>query len=174
MRLHSLFLCLVVPLLPLLTGAVRQGDAATATRAVTSASAVAALMRSDGVARLEVFCFPADATTLTAMTPESLEAQSWYRIDIRQFQWSAMRAALIDAVEASHFAPSERPPDCRWGCVFYDGRNTRVLTMYFDGAGRLGLINGDRVTGISQLVSVLEARCSRLWEGEVKYHPLAG
>jgi hypothetical protein len=169
------FLVVPIALVLCLTAsrALRRGSAATAADAGTSASEVAALLRSDRIARLDVFYFPKEMETLTALRPESLERQAWYRVGVEQFQWSAMRTALIDALDSSSFAPAAGHADCSWGCVFYDGRNVRVLTMYFDGAGRLGLINGESVTGASQVVDVLEARCSQLWRGEVRYHPLA-
>jgi hypothetical protein len=162
------FLCLTV-----CRGALPAGGGSDAVDPELSARAVADLMRSDTIVRLEILYFPKEMETLTRMTPQSLETQCWYRIAVEQFQWSAVRSDLISALEGCFVQPAAREPDCRWGCIFYDARSNRLLSIFSDGRGSVGMINGTPVTGISPLVGVLESRCSRLWEGKVLYSPLA-
>ncbi len=138
-----------------------------------SAQALADLIRSDACARLEVLYFPTEMQTQAPLTPEQLEAHCWYRIGVREFQWSAVRTDLITALDVSSVETEAKEPDCRWGCIFYDREDSRVLTVYLDRRGSVGLINGTPVSGLSPLRRVLEDRCSPLWKGEVKYHPLA-
>ena len=133
----------------------------------------AALLRTRTIARLEILYFPKEMETLSRMTPERLERYCWFRLTVERFQWSALRTDLIATLTSSSFGLATDTPDCRWGCIFYDEKGARVLTMYFDGRGRLGLINGIPVTGTASLAELLERRCAPLWQGEVVYHPLA-
>jgi len=134
---------------------------------------VADLLRTRVPVRLEIVYVPREIQTQAPITPGRLEAHCWYRVGIQEFQWSAFRTDLISALDGCVVGRGTREPDCRWGCIFFDTKGARVLTMYFDGGGSRGLLNGTPVTGLGPVVRVLEKRCSPLWVGEVKYHPLA-
>ena len=134
---------------------------------------MAHLLRSDTIVRLEIFYFPEEMETLTRMTPESLEKHCWYRIGVQEFQWTPFRSDLISALAKLSLERAAYSPDCRWGCVFYDSKDERAMTMYFNRDGSVGLVNGAPVKGAGPLVELLGKRCSDLWEGKALYTPLS-
>lgn len=122
------------------------------------------LLRSERIVRLQILCVPKEIATRADLTPRQLERICNYKIDVRDFQTSVLRGELISTLEKPFVEEAWARADFRWGCIFYDAKGSRVLTMYFDGFGQKGLINGVRVTSVASVVTVLERRCSCLWE----------
>ena len=158
--------CLVVGAMLLLSlgayGRDMREDAVAGERPL--AQSALRLMSSKTATRLEILYYPTWILTRTALSPERLEKLSSYRISIRAFQDAKLRDDLISALERSAVkTTTQSEADYRWACIFYNADGTRLLTMYFDGFGTKGLINGAPVTSIGPVVKCLERRCSGLW-----------
>ena len=129
-------------------------------------------LQSKTVTRLEILYFSRHALTRVSVTPDRLEEIYEHKLSVEKFQESAWKRDLIRALEDPDMRRTTGPstqPDCRWACIFYDAKHVRVLTMYFDGHGRKGLINGTPVAftgrfGKLKLVALLENRCLPSWE----------
>jgi len=122
-------------------------------------------MRSASTTRLEILCVPREVLTRFRLSPQLLEQHYHYRFCIRLFQGSKLQDELVSALAQSGVSEiaAKPEPDLRWACVFYNDRGDRVLTMYFDGSGKTGLINDLPVTSVGLVVEALERRCSPLW-----------
>ncbi len=131
-----------------------------------------ALLRSRTIIRLEVLYLPRNVLSRISVTPEQLANICSRRITIENFQGSDLRRDMIAALEHLDMMRASglyAEPDCRWGCLFYSDSHARVLTMYFDGHGWKGLINGTPVArtgrfGKPRLVTLLENRCLSFWD----------
>jgi hypothetical protein len=100
-----------------------------------------------------------------------LERIYQHKLSVDRFGRSGWSDDFVRALRAHDMEQVPGPrPDCRWGCIFYDARNTRVLTMYFDGPGGWGLIHGVLVevrggpSAKLALVALLEKRYLLKWE----------
>jgi hypothetical protein len=164
MRTRYLLLGMIL-LLPLQAcgGHVPSGGAVGEDPVVRSAVSV---MRSGTTTRLQILYLPKEITTIVRVDLDALERLCYYRIGIERFHDSKLRSDLISALENSSVQRTREEADLRWGCVFYDAKDTRVLTIYFDRWGRNGLINGIAVTSNGRYVDVLEQKCSGLWAGQ--------
>jgi hypothetical protein len=176
--MRYLFLGMTLPLLLLqargggpAAGDVAKGPAPAATRVASAEPSVQAaidLLCSEAVARLEIYYYPIEVETPTRVSPQELEDHAYYRISIdEREQESRVRRDVASALAASPVVKATKwpqtEPECRWGCVFYDTKGKRILTMYFEGHGWGGLIGGTPVTGIGPVVGILQRRCSSLW-----------
>ncbi len=179
MGLRYLFLALMLPFLPVQATAPAapapapsSAPAPVPTPVVSAEPVVKAavdLLRSEMVARSEIYYLPTEIETPARMGPEDLEKYSYYRISIdEREQESKLRQDLASALATSYIVRAATgpgtKPDCRWGCVFLDANGKRLLTMYFEGHGWGGLIGGTPVTGIGPVVETLQRRCSSLWK----------
>ncbi len=153
-------------LLALLPGCGRR-DTAREERAVQHA--VKAL-QSRTVTKLDILYYNKDALTRASITPKHLEERYQRKLTVEKFQGSDWQRDLVRALQARDMKRASFDyPDCRWACIFYDAKQARVLTMYFDGHGWRGLIGGTPVEvqqspGKLKVVSLLEKRCLPRWE----------
>jgi hypothetical protein len=122
------------------------------------------LIRSGTASKLEVLCVPKEVETTVALYPELLEKTWDYKITFRNFQYVPIKNDLISALENSSIVQTNVTGDLRWACVFYNTNDVRILTMYFNSNGKIGLIEGKPVISNGRLVKLLESRCSSLWE----------
>jgi hypothetical protein len=122
------------------------------------------LMRSGTITRLEIVHLPRWIMTYMDVSPQMLEEICFYRISIQELEEAKLWGELISAVASSPIRRTTSEADCRWGCIFYDEDDSRVLTMYFNGFGSKGFIDETPVTSVGPIVDLLERRCSCLWE----------
>jgi hypothetical protein len=94
--------------------------------------------RTTEIAKLTVYHLAKFVLTETALTGEALEARS----DTEKFE--STDHALIE--EALAFIAKARPADgdcdARWGLVFGDASDARVRSLYLDGFGTKGNLDG--------------------------------
>lgn len=125
---------------------------------------VLSLLHSYDIQRLEIIYLPVEILTRSALTPEMLEKGWQYKIIISHFVGTPVEKTLGRAIEASTFDHADRKGDMRWGCIFYSSQDTRVLSIYFDGSGCVGVINGEAVLSNGKVVNVLRESCAGLWK----------
>jgi hypothetical protein len=169
MGLRYLFLGLVLCLLPLRAGARGAADApgSRVPKAVSTDPSVRLaldVLSAPTTDRLEILALPQDVLTRFDIRPDLLEGQYEYKITARLFHGSEYWHEFVYELRHSTIKRTEAAPsDVRWGCIFYDKSGATVLTMYFDGFGMKGVINGTPVTGVGPIVKMLERRCSSVW-----------
>src|SRR5580765_3259280 len=89
------------------------------------------------IERVEVLYYPERILTRTALTPEMLERQYMYKVEIREFPASLQREQLVPALQAASFSRSaDRSHDLRTAVLLFDKSNKRILSLYFDSSGR--------------------------------------
>ena len=163
MNARDLLLCIVL-LLPLYGcgGRAQENSASVAEPVVQAAVKV---INAETTTRLEIFSFPREILTRADLSPQLLEKAWLYKFVVKDFSGSPLQRDLAPALRKSAIRRrATADADFRWACIFYDGKGTRVLAMYFDGFGTKGLIAGVPVTANGRLVKLLERRCSCLWE----------
>jgi hypothetical protein len=95
------------------------------------------------VDRVEILYFPERILTRTGLTPEMLERQYRYKLEIREFGECLQRQELVKALQGSTFLQGDRQYDLRTAVLLYDKDGKRILSLYFDQSGRRGMINRD-------------------------------
>ena len=129
--------------------------------------AAASLLRTEGaIDKAEIVHMPNEVLTYLRVSPEELERSYYFKLEVREFSISRLATELGAALENSKLRPTTDEGDLRWGCIFYDDKGARVLTVHFDARGRCGFIDGIPVAGGEQIVEVLARRCSCLWAGQ--------
>jgi len=122
--------------------------------------------RSKSVTKLEILYFPKEMETRVGVTPQLLEEWCFFRISIKDLQYSnvTMKNGLVSALEESAAKKANGNADLRWGCIFYDTSGTRVLALYFNGSGTEGYVDSTPISSNGKLVRFLEKRCASLWK----------
>ena len=101
----------------------------------------------EAVERVEILYYPERILTRTALTPEMLERQYKYKVEIRDFPASLQRAQLVPVLREASFSPSpSRSYDLRTAVVLFDKSGNRMLSLYFDHSGRNGVVNREPVS----------------------------
>ena len=110
---------------------------------------------SKNVERIAIFYYPEGIARTEALDTAGLEALCWGSISIRQFQLSKLRERLLSRLKDSSIESSTvRGGDFRWGCIFYDERDMRLVSLYFTGHG-MGRVNETNVTLNDKFVDFL-------------------
>lgn len=110
---------------------------------------VDALQRSQ-VGRIEIVAVPSRVETAIAITSTALEQHPDYRLVVRDIRASALRKPLSDALSSLVVAQSSDPGDLRWGVVFYDLQDKRLLGIFVDRYGQRGTIDSAPVSARGQ------------------------
>jgi hypothetical protein len=127
------------------------------------------LLQSGGAARLEILYLPKEILTRAAVNPQQLARACHYRIRIEELGQTPLGAELATTLGISDIkVTATSDSDLRWGLIFYDAANARVLTIYLDKFGRRGLIDGQTMISNGELDALLERRCSCMWAGSSK------
>ena len=121
------------------------------------------LLQSGTAARLEILYLPKEVATRVSVDPQYLARACFYRIRIEDLGQTPLGAELAGTLGISDIKVTASDSDLRWGLIFYDAANARVLTIYLDKFGRRGLINGQTMISNGELDALLERRCSGLW-----------
>jgi hypothetical protein len=95
----------------------------------------------EAIDRVEILYFPERILTRTALTPEKLERQYQYKIEIRELGASPQRQQLLAALHGASIVPSGRPCDVRTAVLLYDKSGKRLLSLYFERGGKNGAVN---------------------------------
>lgn len=110
------------------------------------------------VNKIEIFYFPEDVETETAITPFSLERGNWEKIVIREFGRTDFRQTFLQALSESDIKRRDGgPSDLRWGCVFFDADGNRILSIYLDQIGD-GQIDGIQISSNGKLLQLLRKK----------------
>jgi hypothetical protein len=96
--------------------------------------------------RVEILDIPERIRFRSGVTPEFLERQYNYKIEIRGSAASTQRQRMITALRETSVSPSDRSYDVRTAVLLYDGTGKRTLSLYFDDGGRNGGANRDFVS----------------------------
>ena len=126
------------------------------------------LLQSGAAERLEILYLPKEVLTRGSVDPPYLERACYYRIQIEKLDRAVLGAELATTLGISDIKLTASHSDLRWGLIFYDAANARVLTIYLDKFGRSGLINGQTFISNGELDALLERRCSCLWAASPK------
>ena len=101
----------------------------------------------EAVERVEILYYPEQILTRTALTPEMLERQYKYKVEIREFPASFQREQLVPVLQTASFSSSAgRSHDLRTAVLLFDKSGKRMLSLYFDGSGRSGVVNHESVS----------------------------
>jgi hypothetical protein len=100
----------------------------------------------EAVERVEILYYPERILTRTALTPEMLERQYKYKVEIREFAASVQREQLVPALREASFSPAGRSYDLRTAILLYDKNDGRILSLYFDRSGKNGVVNRESVS----------------------------
>jgi hypothetical protein len=122
------------------------------------------LLQSGTATRLEILYLPKEVATRGSVDPPYLERACYYRIGIERLDQAPLGAELATTLVSANIRLRPSRSDLRWGLIFYDASNSRVLTIYLDKFGRKGLINGQTMVSNGQLDALLARRCSCLWD----------
>jgi len=155
MQRHLLAILLLLPLL----GCDQQRQQRTAQTTPSTPPMVqsaVSVLRDPRTTRVEVFWVPKEVATRTRLTPQLLEDIRNRKMNDSGFQGSELQRSLIQALQQADIQPGSDPGDLRWACIFHGAGNIRVLSIYFDGYGRKGLIQGTPVTSNGEVVAALE------------------
>ena len=144
----------------LLIGSRVYGDGGDHAVAKEKVAELIRLLDSGGVRRIEIVYLPEEIATRTRLTPEMLEKQWRFKLIVDDFQSTSMQRKVVIALRASTFDVTEQQGDLRWGCSFYNEKNERVLSLYFDAAGKAGTVNAQPVLSNRKLVKVFKKICA--------------
>ncbi len=120
------------------------GTSTSQPRNVKAASAYG--ISPEAVERVELLYFPERILVRAALTPEMLERQYKYKLEIRDFSASLQRPQLITALRGATVSPSARSYDLRTAVLLYDNNGKRMLSLYFDRSGKNGVVNRESVS----------------------------
>ena len=99
------------------------------------------------VERVEILYYPERILTRAALTPEMLERQYKYKVELRDFPASLQREQLVPMLRVASFSPSpSRSYDLRTAVLLFDESGKRMLSLYFDSSGRNGVVNRESVS----------------------------
>ena len=104
-----------------------------------------------------------------SVDPQYLGRACYYRVWLEKLGQTPLGAELATTLGISDIKlTATSDSDLRWGLIFYDAANARVLTIYLDKFGRSGLIDGQTMISNGELDALLERRCSCLWAASPK------
>ena len=133
-------------LLSVLTIAVVAATGTGCSQAPNAKSLSAYGIIPEGIERVEILYYPERILTRTALTPEMLERQYQYKVEIRDFAASIQRQQLVTAVREASVSPSNGSYDLRTAVLLYDKNGKRMLSLYFDQSGGNGVVNRESVS----------------------------
>jgi hypothetical protein len=100
----------------------------------------------EAIDRVEILYYPEHILTRIALTPEMLEQQYQYKVEVREFVASTQRQQLVLALREISLTPSSRSFDLRTAILLYDKSGKRVMSLYFDRGGKNGVVNRETVS----------------------------
>ena len=113
---------------------------------------------SNNVMRIEVFYFPEDIETEFAVNPTDLEKAYWAKTIVADFKRSKFRLMFLQSLAESNIQNRKgRTRDLRWGCVFFDSNDTRILSLYLDQSG-MGEVNGIQIESNGKILELLRQK----------------
>jgi hypothetical protein len=99
----------------------------------------------EAIERIEILYVPERILTRTALTPDMLERQYHYKIEIRNFSQSLQRPKFLSAFRETSVSPGSAH-DLRTAVLLYGQGDKRLLSLYFDRSGENGAVNRDFVS----------------------------
>jgi len=109
----------------------------------------------------EILQIPSSVLTRTAITPEMLEKQFFYKLIIRDVKDVMQKKELIDAMQSVTVRNYTETGDLRWGIIFYDTAGSRVGGIYFNGIGKIGAVGSTPVSFNGKLFKWLDINFSK-------------
>jgi len=97
------------------------------------------------VERVEILYFPERILVFAALSPEMLEQQYQYKLEIRNVRHSTEWEQLRSLLSKTSVTPSDRGYDHRTAVLLFDQNGRRIASVYFDKFGG-GTINRDSGT----------------------------
>src|SRR5947207_2349297 len=99
----------------------------------------------EAIERVEILYVPERILTRAALTPDMLERQYHYKIEIRNFSQSLQRPKFLSAFRETSVSPGS-PHDLRTAVLLYGHGDKRLLSLYFDRSGENGAVNKDFIS----------------------------
>src|ERR1035437_396772 len=113
---------------------------------------------SNNVTRIEIFFFPEEIATEFAVSPNDLEKVYWTKTIIADFKRTQFSSLLLHSLTESNIQPRNgKARDLRWGCVFFDSKGTRIMSLYFDQFGK-GEVNGIQIESNGKFLNLLREK----------------
>lgn len=122
----------------------------------TEVDGLAAKIARGEIGRVEIFQIPPRVLTTTRITPEMLERQYYYRLTIRDVRGTVQQNKLVEAIKSTRVQRQDEMTDMRWGIVFYDVGERRVVGLYFDKFGSRGAVDNAAASFKGDLFNWLE------------------
>ena len=146
------FYCLLVALLLISSSAMGQG--ANIQRARDQLDDLLVDLRGHNINTIEVIWLNPNAESRSTITPEMLDRLFSRKLEVRHFETDPLEGTLIAAFKSTSIQKFDQTSegDVRWGVKFFaSGRKNPVLSLYVDGVGETGAINGRKVSFVGDL-----------------------
>ena len=114
-------------------------------------------IQSNEIGMVEVLRIPTSNLFRVQITPEFLEKWWQYKLTIRRLD-SQQSGSLAKALSEANIQQTDEGSDIRRGVLLYSSDDkTRVGSVYFDGSGRQGSLNGISVSFGADLFTVVRS-----------------
>ena len=97
----------------------------------------------EAVQRVEILYLPERILTRAALTPEMLERQYQYKIEIRDLRDYAQHGELVALLRKTSLFRSGGTYDVRTAVLLYDSGGRRIGALFFARYGKQGVINSE-------------------------------
>lgn len=100
----------------------------------------------EAIERVEILYFPERILTRASLTPQMLERQYQYKIEIRDFTASTQRQQFVTVLREASISPSGGSYDLRTAVLLYEKTGKRLSSLYFDRTGKNGVVNDESIS----------------------------
>jgi hypothetical protein len=97
---------------------------------------------NEAIERIEILHIREEDEFPHNVSSSVVELNWQYILAIRRPESSKTADGLIRAIKGETAELTSKVTDLRWGCLFYDKKENRIISIYFDKTGRKGVING--------------------------------
>jgi hypothetical protein len=119
-------------------------------------SELRAEIKAQKIRRLEIFYIPPGIHFRTAVKPQSLEKNYYYRLTIQETDQSAQVTHLLSTLIKLKITSTTKDADLRWGFIFFDADGERLASLYANEAVTVGLLDSDRCEFGVELRDILQ------------------
>jgi hypothetical protein len=97
---------------------------------------------NDAVARLVVLHIPTNRYYPVSVSTGQIEAHPAYSLAIEDAKSSEIAKQFMTTLGKLKLTPANQVADLRWGLIFCEHNNDRILSIYCDATGQRGVLNG--------------------------------
>jgi hypothetical protein len=106
--------------------------------AQNNAEMLKSLLNTGKIAKVKVLRIADEVMTRIPITPERLRSKAEYEV-VFKYAFESSFGSFLSEISAEE---SSRPADVRWGVLFYDASDKEVGSVFVDGFGDSGYLNG--------------------------------